>query len=242
MVRACDMTALAVESDLTVCPIGHFFVFSVMEINFPNLQAPFIKSVGCCWRVAVAEFTNYDELKGAIVAENETGIFIRCLVERDRPGNRYGKTIHVHVEVANLQFFDKGPPTPSADILEIAKRVSSAIEDRELLCPTHTIKFNIPMCQIAVGSALGSLVGFQVELANHGALLTEGKMEASRDSESNLDSLSFRIKGSDDDMSFDITVQGPGDSAYSPDCLTSAAVRGSELFQRLVLAKKEGQP
>jgi hypothetical protein len=208
-----------------------------MTLKIPDLCQPFIETVGCCWRVNADEFQDLDAMKGAVIAPIEGSGFCRQSIEKDRPRSRYGKTVHVHIEVATLQYFRNSPPTTSGTIEQIDQKLGRALGGRQLLYPTYTIEFKIPVDQIAVGSALGAVVGFQTELEEHRALLTQGKLEVTRDKESLPDYLTFRLNEGTEKMSFDITVQCIGRSMYLPDCLESAVIRGSEVFNKMVLAK-----
>ena len=215
-----------------------------MELQIPNTCDSFLETVGCCWHFKgeAKEIANVKGIKVGIADAGECKAFCRSVVETGAFKRRKISLVHVHVEIAAERFFKANKPEAPDTLDAIGDRLGQVLNDKTFESSTVACGFKIPAQQIAAGSALSSLFGLQGRLhSEHQTVLTRGTLSLMADGSDNelIDTLTFDLHTTDGKAYVSITVNGPGEDKFSPDCLVKAASRLTAVFNKLVLAKDE---
>ena len=215
-----------------------------MAIEIPNTCNSFLETVGCCWHFE-CDIKDIADVKGTKVASADLAdckAYCRSVIERGRLGRRKIDLVHAHVELASIRLFPDERPVPSSTMDDIASRLTAVLHGKKFTSSSVMSGFKIPIEQVAGGSALSAVLGFQGKVASdHRTLLTRGTLSLLGDSghdDTPIDTLTIELATKDDKAYLRITVEGAGESEYFPNCLAKAASRLTAVFDKMVLAKE----
>ena len=234
------------HSDLRLTPLA-FVIQIVMKLLVPNLSDSFLVTIACSWRFRANDIQDFQEFRGTRVASVDTDggkVFCRSMfrLRRANPQSSEQDVIEVNVEAAAERFFGGTPPTVSSEMGDFSSRLHSALNGKQPSYSAGLAGFLIPSQQIAVGSALGSVLTAQREwVQKHGVILPQGTFTFVPDDASDRDGLadmfSFDFHTSDGKSAFAVNVSGHGPAEFTDNCLIETSQRLTGLFERLALAK-----
>jgi hypothetical protein len=163
-----------------------------MTIQIPTFYNSFLETVGCCWQIQASDAENIASVKGTRVSEitvEGSTLFCRAVIEPARSKGRSNDIVHVHIEIATERYFSGKKPTISSNLEKDSDWLSATLSEKELTLTSVIAGFRIPVDQIALGSVLGSIIGFQRRLnKHHQSLLRSGTLSVVPENSGSIDS------------------------------------------------------